>query len=130
VASKRGTKPAVRRGGFESRYEPLLPVRGYVGRLVRSALTGLGLVVLSLAVGMLGYHHFEHLDWLDAFENAAMILSGMGPIEQPQSTGGKTFAGLYAIYSGFAVLIIAGLILQPVVHRGLHKFHLEQDPGD
>ena len=86
---------------------------------------GSGLVVISLAVGMLGYHGFENLSWLDAFLNASMILSGMGPVTSPVTTGGKLFAGIYALYSGFAVLVIAGVIFAPVVHRFLHRFHLE-----
>jgi hypothetical protein len=86
---------------------------------------GLALVVASLAVGMAGYHGFEGLSWLDSFVNASMILSGMGPLMSPVTTGGKVFAGVYALYSGFAVLVIAGVMLAPVVHRFLHRFHLE-----
>jgi hypothetical protein len=105
--------------------KPLPPPREFLRRLLTSASWGLGLVILSLAVGMAGYHGYEGLSWLDAFVNAAMILSGMGPLMSPATTGGKIFAGMYALYSGFAVLAIAGIILGPVVHRFLHRFHLE-----
>ena len=86
---------------------------------------GLALVVVSLAVGMLGYHVLEDRPWIDSFLDASMILSGMGPLWHPQSFGGKVFAGVYALYSGLAVLIIAGIMLAPAVHRLLHRFHLE-----
>ncbi len=74
---------------------------------------------------MVGYHHFENLSWVDAFANAAMILSGMGPLTALQTNFGKLFAGFYALFSGLAFIIIIGIIFAPVVHRFLHKFHLE-----
>ena len=83
-----------------------------------------GLIVLgSLAIGMLGYARFERLSWLDAFLNAAMLLGGMGPVDPPRTDGGKLFAGLYALYSGLVLLVLAGIVLAPVVHRILHRFH-------
>ncbi len=85
------------------------------------------MVALSLFVGMAGYHYFESLAWLDAFANAAMILSGMGPLAQPQTAGGKLFAGLYALYSGLAVVMIAGITFAPIVHRFMHQMHLEEE---
>jgi hypothetical protein len=98
--------------------------------LVTSVAWGIALVVISLAAGMLGYHVLEGRPWIDSFLNASMILSGMGPLWDPRSSGGKIFAGLYALYSGLAVLIIAGVILAPAVHRFLHRFHLEAERGD
>ena len=83
----------------------------------------------SLIWGMWGYMHFERLRLLDAFLNAAMLLGGMGPIEQPQTDGGKLFAGIYALYAGLVVLAVAGIILAPMMHRFLHRFHLEEDEG-
>ena len=80
----------------------------------------------SLGVGMAGYHGFEQLSWLDAFLNAAMLLGGMGPVESPKTEGGKLFAGLYALYCGLVVLVVAGIVLAPVAHRILHRFHLEE----
>jgi hypothetical protein len=105
--------------------KPLAPPSVFLRRLLASATVGLGLVVVSLAVGMAGYHGFEGLPWIDAFLNASMILSGMGPLMSPATTGGKLFAGLYALYSGLAVLVIAGVMFAPVIHRFLHRFHLE-----
>ena len=110
---------------FEHRREPLLPPRMFYARLARGAGIGFLIIVCSLAVGMAGYHWFEHMSWLDSFENAAMILSGMGPVGQLQSAAGKFFAGCYALYSGLALITTVGVIFVPVFHRFLHKFHLE-----
>jgi hypothetical protein len=112
---------------FERRQHALLPFREFLVRLWRNFLFALVLVGGSLAVGMLGYHGFEGLGWTDSFLNAAMLLSGMGPLESPQTEGGKLFAGVYALYSGLAVLAIASLMLAPLVHRLLHRFHAEDD---
>jgi hypothetical protein len=111
---------------YEHRTEPLLPRSVFYGRLARSAGLGSAIILLSLLIGMAGYHVFEHLGWLDAFLNAAMILSGMGPVAPIQTTAGKLFAGCYALFSGFALLSSAALIFAPVFHRFLHKFHLER----
>ena len=110
---------------FEHHTEPLLPFESFMQRFLRSVALGIGLIVLSLLAGMTGYHFLEDLSWIDAFTNASMILSGMGPLAQPQTDAGKIFAGLYALYSGLAVLIIAGIMFAPAVHRFLHRFHLE-----
>jgi hypothetical protein len=107
--------------------KPLAPPQVFFLRLLVNIAAGLGLVIVSLAVGMAGYHGYEGLGWLDAFLNASMILSGMGPLMSPVTTGGKLFAGFYALYSGLAVLVIAGVIFAPVVHRFLHRFHLEAE---
>jgi hypothetical protein len=111
---------------FEHRSDPLLPHPAFVARLVRSAFMGALVVAGSLGVGMAGYHGFEQLSWLDAFLNAAMLLGGMGPVESPKTEGGKLFAGLYALYCGLVVLVVAGIVLAPVAHRILHRFHLEE----
>lgn len=87
---------------------------------------GCSLLVIALAIGMAGYHFCEHLPWLDAFANAAMILSGMGPLEPLKTFAGKLFAGCYALFSGLLFITVAGIILAPIGHRLLHKFHLEK----
>jgi hypothetical protein len=112
---------------FEHRTEPLLAMQAFVWRVIVSFVFGMGVILLSLAVGMAGYHFFEQLSWIDSFTNAAMLLSGMGPLEQPQTNAGKIFAGMYALYSGLAVILIAGITFAPIVHRFLHKFHLENE---
>jgi hypothetical protein len=110
---------------FEHRSEPLLPRGAFLRRLAGSAGLGAGLIAVSLFIGMLGYHVFERLSWIDSFLNASMLLGGMGPVETPQTYGGKLFAGTYALYCGLAVIAVAAIILAPVVHRILHSFHLE-----
>ena len=82
-----------------------------------------GVVAVSLSLGMWGYEHYEHLLWRDSFLNAAMLLGGMGPVNPPQTDGGKVFAGFYALYAGLVFIVTAGLLLTPVVHRVLHRFH-------
>lgn len=110
---------------YEHKSEPLMHWPRFLWRLARSALVGVALIAVSLLAGMLGYHELESLGWIDSYENAAMILSGMGPLHTPQTTAGKLFAGSYALYSGIAVLAFAGVIFAPIVHRFLHALHLE-----
>jgi hypothetical protein len=112
---------------FEHRSQPLLPPHLYVRRLARSALVGMGLVVPSLALGMIGYHVLENLDWIDAFLDSSMLLGGMGPVHTPVTDPGKLFAGLYAIFCGLVVILVAGIMIAPMVHRALHRFHLAQE---
>ena len=112
---------------YEHHTKPLLPRKIFYRRVVRNATIGLGVIVVSLGLGMAGYHHFEKMSWLDSFLNAAMILAGMGPVGTLQTEAGKLFAGCYALYSGLALVAIVGIIFAPVIHRFLHKFHLEDE---
>ncbi len=82
-------------------------------------------MLMCLVLGMTGYHVLEHLSWTDAYVNAAMILSGMGPLDPLKTEAGKLFAGTYAIFSGVVFLTTVGFFLAPIVHRVLHKFHFE-----
>ncbi len=115
---------------FEHHNKHLLPRKEYFRRIAHHGLLGICVIVISLFIGMLGYHGFEKLGWIDAFVNAAMILSGMGPVATLNTDGGKIFAGCYAIYSGIALIGVLGLIFAPVIHRFLHKFHLEDKKLD
>jgi hypothetical protein len=110
---------------FEHHAQPVISRHQFFIRLVHSGTIALALVALSLFVGMVGYHVLEGLSWIDAFLNASMLLGGMGPVNTPATFGGKLFAGLYALYCGFAVILGAGIILAPVAHRILHRFHME-----
>ena len=112
---------------FEHHTKPLLLRKVYYQRLVRHAVLGVIVIIVSLSLGMIGYHVFEKLPWVDAFVNAAMILSGMGPVATLQTDAGKIFAGCYALFSGLTLVAILGIIFAPVVHRFLHKFHLEDE---
>ena len=115
---------------FEHRNEPLLPRRHYYRRLSRHGAIAAGLLLVGLLIGMFGYHDFEGQSWTNAFANAAMILSGMGPLDPIKTAAGRIFAGIYAIFSGVAFLTTVGILLAPVVHRGLHRFHLERRTTD
>jgi hypothetical protein len=88
---------------------------------------GIAIILVSLGIGMVGYHTLENLPWIDAFLNSAMILSGMGPVATMQTDAGKLFAGCFALYSGIALVTILAIIFAPVIHRFLHKFHLEDE---
>ena len=114
---------------FEHKSQPLLPQRAYYNRLVRSALAGLALVVPSMLIGMIGYHVLEGRTWLDAYLDAAMLMGGMGPVSTPVTEAGKIFAGTYAIFCGLVVILVAGVMMSPIIHRGMHRFHLEQEEG-
>jgi len=114
---------------YEHHTKPLLPRRQFFARLARSFWLGSLILAGALGVGMAGYHWLEKMPWIDAFANAAMILSGMGPLAPLQTAAGKLFAGCYALFSGLAFITVAGVVFAPVVHRFLHKFHLQSwDP--
>lgn len=110
---------------FERKNQPLLSPRAFRLRLARYVLAALLLASVSLGAGMVGYHVLEKMDWLDSFLNASMILGGMGPVAELKTHGGKLFAGCYALFSGMIFLVVAGLVLSPMIHRLLHKFHFE-----
>ena len=112
---------------FEHHQQTLLPRREFIRRLGWSVAAGAALIAFSLSIGMAGYHVLGGLPWIDAFLDAAMILSGMGPLSQLHVDAAKLFAGCYAIYCGIALIATTGVILAPVIHRAVHKFHLEDD---
>jgi hypothetical protein len=112
---------------YESRRRKPIPQQAFVSRLLAHMGAALGLIAVSLLVGMLGYSHFENLSPVDAFLNAAMLLGGMGPVNLPATTAGKIFAGSFALYAGLAFIISTALILTPVAHRILHQFHWDSE---
>lgn len=105
----------------------LQPKHLFIRRFARNLLMGSAIILVSLLVGMIGYCFFEDLDYIDAFLNASMILSGMGQISPLKTGAGKIFAGFYALFSGVIFLVVIAIIFAPVVHRFLHKFHLEEE---
>jgi hypothetical protein len=114
---------------YEDARTPPLSRAAFLRRLAVHFAVSMLLIAGSLAAGMAGYSYFEGLGWSDAFLNAAMLLGGEGPLEAPRTQGGKLFAGVYALYSGLLFLFVVGIMLAPVAHRLLHKFHWDQD-GD
>ena len=115
---------------FEHRSEPLLPRPLFVRRVAKAIGLAVLILILPLGLGMLGYHSFQRLTWDDSFVNAAMILSGMGPLSPPQTRTAKIFEGCYALFSGFVLLGLTGIVLAPFFHRVLHRFHLSRDESD
>ena len=110
---------------FERRHEALLPREKFIRRVVGHACVAGALIAGSLGFGVVGYHVWGGLAWLDALVNASMILTGMGPVDPIPSAAGKLFESFYALFSGVAFLTIVAVLLAPVVHRFLHRFHLE-----
>jgi hypothetical protein len=115
---------------FESKSQPLLTHRQFARRMALYAFFALGFLCKSLGIGTIGYANFADLPIVDAFLNASMILTGMGPVDKMETTAGKLFAGIYAIYSGVAFLTFCGVLFTPVYHRFMHKFHLEMGDDD
>jgi hypothetical protein len=111
--------------GFEHRTQKVIPRRVFVHRMARAIGLWLVLTLVGLLIGMAGYAITEGMGVSDAFVNAAMILSGMGPVAELHTTAGKWFAGFYAILSGLIIVIGAGFVLAPIAHRVLHSFHVE-----
>lgn len=112
---------------YEPRHLPPISHDRFIRRILLHAAISASVLVFSLVLGIIGYEHFESLPWRDAFLNSAMLLGGMGPVNPPQTDSGKIFAGLYALYAGLVFLIVVGIIITPVMHRILHKFHWAQD---
>lgn len=110
---------------YEHRSQPLLPLRRFLRRMLRHGLLALLVIVISLCIGIAGYHFTEGLPWLDSLLNASMILGGMGPVNELHTNAGKLFASFYALFSGIVFLATAAILIAPVAHRFLHRLHLE-----
>jgi hypothetical protein len=110
---------------FEHKGEPLLSRSAFYARMARSGAVVAGIVAFSLFLGSAGYHYFGGLAWIDALLNASMILTGMGPVDPLKTASAKLFATFYALYSGIAFLTMMAVLVGPVLHRFLHKFHVE-----
>lgn len=111
---------------YEHRHQPLLPHPRFVDRVTSHVVGALALLLFTLAVGMAGYHWLENQPWIDAYLNASMILGGMGPVAELHTAGGKLFAGTYALFAGLVFVLAIGVVLAPVLHRAMHRFHLNE----
>ncbi len=112
---------------YEHRTHRLLSRSEFLWRMFWHLMAGLTLLVISLAIGMFGYWYYEDLAWRDGFLNSAMLIGGMGPVNPPETDGGKVFAGLYALYAGLVFIVGAGVVLAPAVHRILHTLHVDDE---
>jgi len=111
---------------YERRGDDLAPRSIFITRMLGSIGMGLVLILFSLSVGVACYHSLAGLNFIDSLLEASMILGGMGPVNELHSDGAKIFASIYALYSGLLVLALMGLVLGPVVHRIMHKFHVDE----
>lgn len=109
---------------FERKNQPLLPEARYRSRVYRNLSAGVGLLVVFLLIGVVGYRYTCEFSWLDSLLNASMILSGMGPTNTITTSSGKVFASVYALASGVVFITTIGIIMAPVAHRFFHRFHL------
>lgn len=115
---------------FEHRRQKLISRKAYAFRVFRNLLFALAMMTAALLVGVLGYHHLAKLPWIDALLDASMILGGMGPVSELHNDSAKLFASFYALFSGIFFIGIAAVLLAPVVHRFMHRFHLETGEED
>jgi TRAP-type C4-dicarboxylate transport system permease small subunit len=111
---------------YERHHEQLAPVSVFVKRLIGSVAIALGLIGFVLCIGIAGYHFIAGYNLVDSLLEASMILGGMGPVKELPSDGAKVFASAYALFSGLIFIAVMGLVLSPVVHRILHKFHVDE----
>ena len=109
---------------FEHHKSPLIDRREFIKRQMRYLLFSLVILILSLGIGIAGYHFLGKLPWIDSFLNASMILTGMGPVDHLDTKGGKLFSACYALFSGVSFLTFIAVLFTPIYHRFLHKFHL------
>ncbi|HTX91427.1 MAG TPA: hypothetical protein VMC09_09435 [Anaerolineales bacterium] len=112
---------------YEHRNQSLLPRPAFLWRLASHVGVAIGVILGSLALGILGYHFLEGLSWIDALVNASMLLGGMGPVDALHTAAGKVFASFYALYSGMVFLVAVGIIFAPIFHRILHHFHMDAE---
>jgi hypothetical protein len=110
---------------YEHRKQPLAKATIFYRRVLKNILIAVAVMIISLAIGILGYHYTEGSSWLDSLHQASMILSGMGPVIDISSDAGKWFSSAYALFSGVVFITNIGVILAPAIHRMFHKLHLE-----
>lgn len=113
-----------------TRKKNILAPKDFAKRLGKYFLYSLVLILISLLIGVLGYHYIAHLNWVDSLLNASMILTGMGPVDRLESDAAKIFASIYSIFSGVAFLSTVAIFFSPIAHRLLHLLHVEEDSDE
>jgi len=111
---------------YERKHEPLATRSVFVRRIVASLVVALGIIAVALLLGIANYHFIAGFNWIDSLLEASMILGGMGPIKELPNDTAKVFASIYALFSGLILIALMGILLSPVVHRVLHKFHVDE----
>ena len=112
---------------YEGRQEELAPRSIFIKRIIGALAVALGLIVVALSIGIAGYHFLAGLGWIDSLLEASMILGGMGPVKELHDDASKVFASLYALFSGILFIALMGIMLAPLAHRVMHKFHVDDD---
>ena len=112
---------------FDNHHHKLAPFSVFVNRIIGALMIAFGLIVVALLIGIAGYHWLAKLSWIDSFLEASMILGGMGPVNQLTSNGAKIFASIYALFAGVMFIGVMGVVISPIIHRGLHKIHLDEE---
>lgn len=107
---------------YEKKHHPVAPLKTFIQRVIYNLSIGIAIIACSLGLGIVGYSYFEQMCFVDAYENAAMILSGMGPVDTITTEGGKIFAGTYALFSGIIFLVVIAIVIAPIFHRFFHLF--------
>lgn len=112
---------------FEHKKQQVSTLPQFIFRMGRYVLFTSGLVIFSILIGTIGYHHFGKISWIDSFHMASMILTGMGPVKEMTTSSAKIFSSFYTLYSGIAFLSITAVFFAPLIHRLLHILHVEED---
>ena len=115
---------------FEHKEKPLLPLKKFYKRLLKNFLYAIVIIVVSLIIGITGYLALAHMNFVDALLNASMILGGMGPVDVLTNNAAKYFASFYSLFSGITFLTTVAVLFAPIVHRIMHRFHLETEEDE
>lgn len=111
---------------LERRHERLAPVGVFLRRIAASWLISVGLIVIALTIGIIGYHSLAGFGWVDSLLETSMLLGGMGPVNPLPNDAAKIFASVYALFAGLLFIVVMGVVLSPLAHRVLHKFHIDE----
>jgi len=124
--AKRRQKSKIVWLSYERQHDKLAPRSVFIKRLIAALAVALGLILLALIIGIAGYHCIAGFNRVDSLLEASMILGGMGPIKELPTDSAKVFASVYALFSGLIFIGVMGIVLSPVVHRIMHKFHVDE----
>ena len=111
---------------FEQKHQKIAPAPVFIKRVFMFIGIAILLILFAVFIGVAGYHWIAGFGWVDALLNASMILGGMGPVDLLTSKGAKIFASAYALFSGLVFIAVMGIVFSPIVHRVLHKFHIDE----
>ncbi len=115
---------------FEQSHHQLLPLKSFISRVLTFSFYASLILVISLCIGILGYHYIGNLPWIDALVNASMILTGMGPVNLMTTYSAKLFTSFYALFSGIAFLSTSAVLFAPIIHRFLHALHIDESDSE